>query len=671
MTQPTGHRRSRTVRAAALVTLGLGATACDDAPPTDLPGVAAARLEACRAAHRRLGEDPARCDRLETAIAREQAETRPRFTTVNACETLFGRDACEGETLGTQPPTWRPALAGWARVPGQMTAVQPVVRDRDGTAWALPEANPAGAAGVARQAQPRAVTALDYAATARAPLGVALAYYRLAPAYPEEALCSAEWQSCERFDLPLPTRFATQESCRAHWTNCAEVEIPPEALLVAAAAAAAQPGSAATRSGWGGYNSFWVHRYGSGIGPRYQGWTWTADRQPTPAYRPSTGAGPLRAWDSGSRTLGQANRMGTFVGHDPASVATARARDRVAADLHHHARWLRLDRARLFLGGLSVSDAQCHRTLTARGAAARSAGWRDDVLHETLLTDGQRIFVCAMVAAGLTFFAVGLLVPPRDALFWIGLLLFAAADGPASGACSRSRRAAGPRRPPAGRRRGAAAGRGDLPRRAAGSPVRDVTATSPRCLPCWPSSRARELGHACGGRRPPPGCCSTAATRAWNAPRPTMPRADALARALLDGLVAGLCAGGAEAIRIADAFPPPMRGARDEPFASDPCAAVPDRRLALLLLGGMMVAVGRWNAAETDRAFVEAAARAAALPEATQGRRATGRRFRPPGRRRRRWSRSTGGNSPPRSPRPAPPGLPCPPPGDKPPAAPR
>lgn len=315
MSQPPGHRRSRTVRAAALVTLGLGATACEDPAPTDLPGVAAARLEACRSAHRRLGEDPARCDRLESAIAREQAETRPRFTTVNACENLFGRDACEGETLGAQPPTWRPALAGWARVPGQMTAVQPVVRDREGTAWALPEANPAGASGVARQAQPRAVGALDYAATARAPLGVALAYYRLAPAYPEEALCSAEWQSCERFDLPLPTRFATQESCRANWTNCAEVEIPPEALLVAAAAAAAQPGSTSTpRSGWGGYNSFWVHRYGSGIGPRYQGWTWTADRQPTAAYRPSTGTGPLRAWDSGSRTLGQANRMGTLAG---------------------------------------------------------------------------------------------------------------------------------------------------------------------------------------------------------------------------------------------------------------------------------------------------------------------------------------------------------------------
>jgi hypothetical protein len=311
MTQPPSPRRSRTVRAAALVTLGLGATACDDAPPGDLPGAAAARLEACRTAHVRLGEDPARCDRLERVLVREQAETRPRFTTVNACETLFGRDACEGETLGTQPPAWRPALAGWSRVPGQMTAVQPVVRDRDGTAWALPEPNPAGASGVAVQAPPRAVTTLDYTATARAPLPISLAYYRLAPVYPEEALCSGEWQGCERFDLPLPTRFATQESCQATWSGCAEVEIPPAALL-AAAAVAAQPGTTTPRSSWGGYNSFWVQRYGSGIGPRYQGWTWSADRQPTPAYRPAVGTGPLRAWDSGTRSLGQASRMGTY-----------------------------------------------------------------------------------------------------------------------------------------------------------------------------------------------------------------------------------------------------------------------------------------------------------------------------------------------------------------------
>ncbi|EHL98397.1 hypothetical protein HMPREF9946_03582, partial [Acetobacteraceae bacterium AT-5844] len=43
--------RSRTVRAAALVTVGLAATACgDDAPPPDAPMDTAQRQEACEAA---------------------------------------------------------------------------------------------------------------------------------------------------------------------------------------------------------------------------------------------------------------------------------------------------------------------------------------------------------------------------------------------------------------------------------------------------------------------------------------------------------------------------------------------------------------------------------------------------------------------------------------------
>ena len=313
---PPGRRRSRTIRAAALVTLGLGVAGCDETPPSDLPGAAEARLDACRAAHRRLGDDPANCDRLEQAIAREQTETRPHFATVAACETLFGRGACEGETLAATGPGWRPALVGWSRVPGEAGAVQPVIRDRAGQAWRLPEPRRAAANGVATQAQPRAVTTLDYNAAARAPLNVSLAYYRLAPVYPDEATCGAEWQSCERFDMPLPTRFATQEACRATWSQCMEVEIPPAALAVAAADQGATPrGGTTPRSGWGGYNAFWYSRYGGGIGPRYQGWTWTADRQPTAAYRPATGTGPLRAWDSGSRSLGQASRMGAYTGN--------------------------------------------------------------------------------------------------------------------------------------------------------------------------------------------------------------------------------------------------------------------------------------------------------------------------------------------------------------------
>lgn len=310
-TAPPPRRRSRTIRAAALVTLGLGAAGCGDEPPGDLPGAREARLDACRAAHRRLGEDPSRCERLEETIAREHEETRPRFTTVLACETLFGRGACEGETLAAAAPSWRPALAGWARVPGQMTAVQPVIRDRDGQAWALPE--PAAAPGAPARSlsvlpEPRRVETLDYPAQARAPIGVSLAYYRLAPLYPDETTCAAEWQSCERFPLPLPTRFATQESCRASWSHCVEVEVPDAAIAIAADGP--PQGTAATSRGWwGGYNAFWYRGYGAGIGPRYQGWTWTADYHPTSAYRPAVGTGPLRAWDSGARRLGQASRM--------------------------------------------------------------------------------------------------------------------------------------------------------------------------------------------------------------------------------------------------------------------------------------------------------------------------------------------------------------------------
>jgi hypothetical protein len=322
MTQPT-RRRSRTIRAAALVTLGLGAAGCDDVPP-DLPGAAEARLDACRAAHRRMGEDPARCDGLEQAIAREHGQTRPRFTTVAACETLFGRGACEGETLAASGESWRPALAGWSRVPGQMTAVQPVVRDKEGQAWALPEPAPPPAPDTLTPGRdvpvlpaPRRVETLDYAATARAPLGVSLAYYRLAPLYPDPATCAAEWQSCERFPLPLPTRFATQEACRAQWSSCVEVEVPADAIAVAAEQQPQQQqaGTTTPRSTWwGGYNSFWYRSYGAGIGPRYQGWTWTADHSPTAAYRPAVGTGPLRAWDSGSRSLGPASRMGVVQG---------------------------------------------------------------------------------------------------------------------------------------------------------------------------------------------------------------------------------------------------------------------------------------------------------------------------------------------------------------------
>jgi uncharacterized protein YgiB involved in biofilm formation len=328
---PPGRRRSRTVRAAALVTLGLGAVGCDDTPPPDLPGQAEARLDACRAAHRRLGEDPARCDVLEQVVAREHDANRPRFATIAACETLFGRGACEGETLAATGPNWRPALAGWARVPDRQTQMQPVVRDRTQQLWALPEPVVPPTGGIASQAAPRAVAAAEVPAATRLPLSTSLAYYRLAPVYPDEATCTAEWQACERLDEPLPTRFATQEACRGYWSHCVEVELPDSALSMTVADAAPVPGESSgtnTRTGssgsrviwWGGYNNTWRNTYAGGVGPRYQGWTWTADRQPTAAYRPATGTGPLRAWDSTARRLDTANRMGTYSGRSASGV---------------------------------------------------------------------------------------------------------------------------------------------------------------------------------------------------------------------------------------------------------------------------------------------------------------------------------------------------------------
>lgn len=325
---PPPLRRSRTVRAAALVTLGIGAAGCDETPPPDLAGQTELRLEACRAAHRRLGEDPGRCDALEQVVAREHGASRPHFITVAACEATFGRGACEGETLAATGPNWRPALAGWVRAPADPRLLQPVLQDRSARYWALAEpALPIGG-DIATQAAPRNVPAPDLTAATRAPIAATYAYFRLAPIYPDEATCAAEWQACEGSGLPLPNRFATQESCRATWSRCVEVELPESALTLVAADStppAAQGGSgagSATGAGgsgsgsraawWIGYNTLYRQTYADGIGPRYQGWTWTAGRTPTAAYRPAVGTGPLQAWDRSTRSLAPANRVGAY-----------------------------------------------------------------------------------------------------------------------------------------------------------------------------------------------------------------------------------------------------------------------------------------------------------------------------------------------------------------------
>jgi hypothetical protein len=323
------RRRSRTVRAAALVTIGLGAAGCDETPPPDLPGQTEARLDACRAAHRRLSQDPARCDVLEQVIAREHAASRPDFRTVAACETVFGRGACEGETLAATPPIWRPSLIGWIRAAQDDRRYQPVLRDKDNRLWALPEPALPVRGELATQPPPRVVDRVELPFGPRPQSSLMNLYYQLAPIYPDEATCRAEWQSCDRSDVPLPNRFATSESCRAVWSQCVEVELPEEALSMAVAEAppATQGGGGTSgstgsprASWWVLYNSGYRSSYARGIGPRYQGWTWTGDRRPTAAYRPAIGTGPLQAWDSSTRRLDTANRMAVYTGRPTTGV---------------------------------------------------------------------------------------------------------------------------------------------------------------------------------------------------------------------------------------------------------------------------------------------------------------------------------------------------------------
>ncbi len=287
---------------------------CDEAPPPDLPGQAAARLDACRAAHVRLGEDPARCDVLENVIAREHADTRPQFTTLTACQVQFGADACEGDAPPVMRAAWRPRLAGWTRLPDKPDALLPAIRARDGQVWSLPEPVTPSAGTSGTLVPPRAISAPELPADFAAPDAARLTFDRVAPMYADQGACTEQWQACDALTLPVVNRFVTQASCQASWTRCIEVDLADAVLP----ATAAQEPTARSNGGrgywWGGYNSYWYGAYGRGIGPRYQGWTWTGDRRPVAAYRPTRGTGPLRAWDSGANRLGVAGQMGAYSG---------------------------------------------------------------------------------------------------------------------------------------------------------------------------------------------------------------------------------------------------------------------------------------------------------------------------------------------------------------------
>jgi hypothetical protein len=296
--------RSRTVRAAAIVSVGLAAAGCDEAPLPDTPLDAAERVEACEAAHRRLSADPALCQVLERVARQEQDATRPRFALQAQCEATFGTGACEGGGAPAGGGLWRPALAGWLDDPASGARL-PVVRDRNGDHWSLP---PPGE-------PPRPVTeALSPAPAGTSPFGGS-SFDRRAPTYDDRLACEGAWSQCE--PTALPNRFVEQEGCEAVWVRCQELALP--ATVVASGNSSGGGGGA---HGWyGGYNHFWYGRYSSAYAPRWQGWGWTGDRAPAATYR-TAGSGLPQAWDSGSRRLAPARSLASIAGDGALSART-------------------------------------------------------------------------------------------------------------------------------------------------------------------------------------------------------------------------------------------------------------------------------------------------------------------------------------------------------------
>ncbi|WP_419897599.1 DUF1190 domain-containing protein [Roseomonas sp. USHLN139] len=309
----TLRRRSTTIRAAALVGLGLGVAACDEAPvPADTPQDAARREADCTAAHQRLGADPAGCAALERLARREQEADRPHFETRLRCEMQFGPGACEGES-GTLSPgaLWRPVLAGGAAGYPQEGDPGPVVTDRRGQSWAL------------RGVLPPAMVAAPTGDGLSPSIRQRRAHARLAPTYADQAACETDWQRCEGGPLVVANRFADDESCRAVWEQCTEARIDlPATTPTAEGGSGGYSGSGSSAGGggggggrghlfwWSSYNEGWQRRYAGSYAPRYQGWSWSGDRQPIAVYRrPGVHGAAAQAWDSGSRSLGPAGRM--------------------------------------------------------------------------------------------------------------------------------------------------------------------------------------------------------------------------------------------------------------------------------------------------------------------------------------------------------------------------
>lgn len=164
----------------------------------------------------------------------------------------------------------------------------------------------------------------------------------------------------------------------------------------------------------------------------------------------------------------------------------------------------------------------------------------------TLMSDGQRIVVSGMFAAGLTFFAIGALMAPRDALFWVAFFLAPLLVATIAGILAIA----------PGRRL-------DARLLAGGGPKQTLQAVAPTALPeparqalqvalvpALLGALARESARMAAPEKAAAGRLTEAAAAAWNAAPDDAARV-ALAQAL-PRLVAGLVAGGPEAVRAAE-----------------------------------------------------------------------------------------------------------------------
>ena len=164
----------------------------------------------------------------------------------------------------------------------------------------------------------------------------------------------------------------------------------------------------------------------------------------------------------------------------------------------------------------------------------------------TLMSDGQRIVVAGMFAAGLTFFAIGMLMAPRDALFWVAFFLAPLFMATIAGILA----IAPGRRLDARLLAGGGSAKAARPVAASALPEPARQALRVALVPALLGELARESARMAPPEKAAAGRLIEAAAAAWNAAPDAAARL-ALAQAL-PRLVGGLVAGGQEAIRAAE-----------------------------------------------------------------------------------------------------------------------